>query len=280
MDAASLVDRCPLITDGAVAVEGLRGSRVELAGARGWIRRLAPEGWREEPVKGSHGDVARGAWVQALAAALSQSAADWLTELRDVFDAEDKLRQYGAAGRLGIEVPKAVVTTDARLLPDDLGSRIVVKPLGLGHYIEEGGEARVVHATAMDRSDSRLRHLQGAPFICQREVQARWHLRVVTVADRAWCCELDARDAPLDWRAAEHTHGAFVPVDRTSTCRDAVRLARAMRVGYSSQDWIVDADGQASFIDLNPAGQWLFLPDQVATAVTHAIADWLAPQVS
>jgi hypothetical protein len=47
-------------------------------------------------------------------------------------------------------------------------------------------------------------------------------------------------------------------------------------VGYSSQDWIVTATGVSHFIDLNPAGQWLFLPNPGAREITDAIAEWLS----
>ena len=54
----------------------------------------------------------------------------------------------------------------------------------------------------------------------------------------------------------------------------AVALARALGVGYSSQDWLVRGEDRL-FIDLNPGGQWLFLPDAVAQPVTEAIAGFL-----
>jgi hypothetical protein len=54
----------------------------------------------------------------------------------------------------------------------------------------------------------------------------------------------------------------------------AVRLAAALGVGYTSQDWIDDGD-RVVFIDLNPGGQWLFLPPEVARPATAAIAKHL-----
>ncbi|MEH0483499.1 hypothetical protein QBA94_43435 [Streptomyces scabiei] len=55
---------------------------------------------------------------------------------------------------------------------------------------------------------------------------------------------------------------------------DAARLARHLRTGISCQDWIVDASGPA-FIDLNPGGQWLFLPDVLTTQIADHLAAWL-----
>lgn len=48
-----------------------------------------------------------------------------------------------------------------------------------------------------------------------------------------------------------------------------------MNVGYSSQDWVETGAGKY-FLDLNPSGQWLFLPAPVSVEVTNALAAWLA----
>jgi hypothetical protein len=53
-----------------------------------------------------------------------------------------------------------------------------------------------------------------------------------------------------------------------------VTLATTLRAGFTSQDWIVDDAGPA-FLDLNPGGQWLFLPHEVSAPATAALADWL-----
>jgi hypothetical protein len=145
--------------------------------------------------------------------------------------------------------------------------------MAAGHFRDATGAGRVVHATEMHRSDERLELLAGAPFLVQRLIEARAHLRVVTVGRQAWVCELDATDRPLDWRADETAHGSFRTVPRPDVALNAIALTAALGLGYSSQDWVVDAGGDALFLDLNPAGQWLFLP--VAADATSAIARWL-----
>lgn len=40
------------------------------------------------------------------------------------------------------------------------------------------------------------------------------------------------------------------------------------------QDWMVDDDGPV-FTDINPGGQWLFLPSGVAMPATQTLAEWL-----
>jgi hypothetical protein len=54
----------------------------------------------------------------------------------------------------------------------------------------------------------------------------------------------------------------------------ALRLAKALGIGYSSQDQLA-VGGQRYFIDLNPGGQWLFGPPDVSHCVTQGIAEFL-----
>ena len=110
---------------------------------------------------------------------------------------------------------------------------------------------------------------------CRHRIEAKAHLRIVTVGGRAWVFELDASALPLDWREEPRAHRDWIIAERCEQARSAARLAAAMQVGYSSQDWIVATDGRCVFLDLNPSGQWLFLPDPAANEVTVAIAEWL-----
>jgi hypothetical protein len=158
-------------------------------------------------------------------------------------------------------------------IPSEFGGEVIVKPFAAGHFREDTGIARVVFATAMSRDDPRLDLLAGAPFLVQPRLDAASHRRVVTVGEQAWVCELPAEAIDLDWRSTESAHSSFRQIENLRAAGDALRLAGHLGVGYSSQDWLVDRTGEAHFLDLNPAGQWMFLP--AAEEITAAIADWL-----
>jgi glutathione synthase/RimK-type ligase-like ATP-grasp enzyme len=199
----------------------------------------------------------------------------WLTPMHRLFRAEHKLIQYWVALQLGLPVPPFAVCSDKADLPVELGDPLVVKPLGPAHYTAESGNERVVYANVISRDGPELHDLAAAPFLLQERLKAEQHLRIVTVIDRAWVCELEAGGLPLDWRTTESAHRSFFPsVSHEGEGQNALRLATALGVGYSSQDWLV-ADGKAWFLDLNPGGQWLFLPEPVASEVTETIAGWL-----
>lgn len=240
------------------------------------MRRLSAPGWRAGTTGGSRDAAVRAAHVALVVALASHPLVDWLTPYPRLFATENKLRQAAHARRLGIRTPRTAVVSDRHEIPVELGDPIVAKPLGPGQFIRGDGDARVVWAAELARDDPRLAALAGAPFLLQERLRARRHLRIVTCGARAWSCALDADEVSLDWRRDDDAHDSFVPNRNPVVESQALALARDLGLGYSSQDWIDDGTDTAAFIDLNPAGQWLFLPAPVCAEVSEAIAAHLA----
>lgn len=243
-------------------------------GWRGWIRRLSPADWEQGVIIGSHDASAMAAWLSLLAALLRHPEACWLSDLDSMNAAENKITQYIAAQRLGLLVPSTVVTNSVERAAA-CGTDLIAKPLGPGHYRTQDGEWRTVFTDAFDPRGPDGDLLGGPPFIVQQRLPARAHKRVVTVAERAWVFSLDGADLPVDWRQEARAHREWEPEPDSRLAAEALALARYLKVGYSSQDWI-ETDQGCQFIDLNPAGQWLFLPDPAAAEISAAIASWVS----
>ncbi len=274
---AEQLTREPFMVFDAGAELGASAARFALGNAtdRGWIRRLAPPDWRRDISLHGHDGVVRTAWLALLGGLIETLPVEWLSPMRTLASVENKLVQYRAAQRLGLPVPATVVTGLPDQIPLAFGETVVVKPLGPSDYVDEHGEARVVFAATIGRDDPRLGQLHAAPFLIQELLVAEQHLRVVVVGERVWVCELDGESRPLDWRRQEEAHDAFLQSTGHAEVRaNAYRLCRELGIGYASQDWIVTPNG-TFFLDLNPSGQWLFLPEPAASEITHAIAQWL-----
>ena len=247
---------------------------------RGWLRRLAPPQWRRDAAASSYEGAVRASWVALLVGITRSCRISWLTDLERVFVAENKLVQLAAAESLGIATPVTATVASREQIPAALGERFVAKPLGPGQFDDPQGRPQAVFTRELTREARELDTLGGAPFLLQQLLAADRHLRVVTVAERSWVCALEAQELPLDWRREDSAHDAFVSSDEYGEVGEqSLALTRALGVGYSSQDWVV-ARGQGYFLDLNPGGQWLFLPDSVSSEVTAAIAAWLAGPTS
>jgi hypothetical protein len=231
--------------------------------------------WEDGITIGSHEAVSKASWLTLLATVIRVPEIEWLTGLDALTSTENKVAQYRAARRVGIPVPRTCVTNDPQS-PIFSNQALVAKPLGPGHFRAADGQWLTVFTDEFDRNNpADLRMLDGPPFILQEALIASAHFRVVTVGHEAWVFRLAAEGLPTDWREEPRAHRDWVQVDPGDVARLAIQLAAELGVRYSSQDWIESAD-EVSFVDLNPAGQWLFLPDPGASEVTRAIAGWLA----
>jgi hypothetical protein len=277
VDAARLVSVLLRLDLGRTRLFDVTGAQVELSQhgrARGWLRRLAPAAWDQGVLLGSHRAAVLSSRLTLLAALLRDPAVSWVTPVDRLFAAENKLVQYRAAVDVGIRVPATIVSGDPQELADELSQPFVIKPLGPGNF-EADGQQLVVFAREVMATDLAGSELLEAPFLAQETIHARRHLRVTTVQQQAWIAELDATGVPRDWREHTAAHCSFRSAATWPDVeRAAVHLAAALGVGMSSQDWAVD-DGGPVFLDLNPGGQWLFLPDDITKAVAQALADWL-----
>lgn len=211
--------------------------------------------------------------VALLAAVMREPSISWVTPVDQLYAAENKIVQYRAAVSAGLPVPRTLVALDRHEILSELGEPFVLKPLGPGHF-ESDNRQQLVFATERHGSDLADVDLAEAPFLAQASIRAERHLRITTVQDEAWVGELDATDLPLDWRSHAPAHLAFKQANWSDVSAHAIHLAKSLGVGMSCQDWIISAEGPM-FLDLNPGGQWLFLPESISTRVTNALAAWL-----
>lgn len=246
--------------------------------ASGWVRRLAPPAWGHGQLTGSRQAAAQAATISLIAGMTRVQGIAWLTQIDPLLIAESKLVQIQAAKTLGIRTPSTLVTGSNAHARRHLGSQVVIKPLGPGHFTTDEGTGAVAYATAVDLKDPDFADLGPTPFLIQEQIRAHTHLRVVTVNDRCWVAELSAEGRPMDWRAQDVAHQSFEASrhDRRSVTAAATKLALSLGLGYSSQDWIVTPDNSEVLLDVNPAGQWLFLPESQGSDVSRAIATWLS----
>ena len=274
----------PLVVDAPALQQGgfmLSGARLETTsgqleirdGGRGWLRRYAPAGWGTGIAAGSLESAIHRSFL-ALVGSISRSGnRTWLTRIDEMLRAEDRMFQLEAAASVGISVPKTLIASSADRVIEELGDRFVVKPLTLGLYWSPDG-ARSVYTTALDKRTAQNLDFGGVPFMAQELIEAEEHYRIVTVLDRVWVNRLSADGRPLDWRRQEEAHRGWIATADAECANAALLLSRTMGVGYSSQDWLVRGD-ERFFIDLNPGGQWLFLPATVGESISMAIARFL-----
>ena len=244
--------------------------------SRGWLRRVAPNRWTTGELVGSVADVSLRTRVRLVAAIARHGNRKWLTSIDKLQAAEDRVRQLAVACQIGIATPPTMVSADPFEIRHALGDEVVLKPLATGAFVNADGQPQTVHTTLLTSDILVYGDFKDAPFIAQKKVKVCKHLRVVTAGSVAKTAALEADCWPLDWRAAEEAHSSWAPTESPEVETQAMHLAAKLGVGFSSQDWLVPREGSSLFIDLNPAGQWMFLPESVADPITDQIVNFLS----
>jgi len=215
----------------------------------------------------------RGEWGRFLKNlyALTDTGADrlWINRPAVAAMAENKLVQLRAAHRCGLRFPATLVSHD----PDEIRrfvarhGRVVYKPFMTHTWQDaESGRmfstyARIVEPAMLD-DDQSLLH---CPGIYQVYVDKRCDLRVTAIGDRYFAARLHSAqdDGVVDWRARQAVGGLRAEPGELSAA-DRTKLAALMRelgLVFGCIDLAIDADGEAHFLEVNQAGQFLFVED-------------------
>lgn len=176
----------------------------------------------------------------------------WVDAPWTLLRARQKCVQLAAARDCGAHIPDFAVCGDpAAGRRFASGRRIVAKAVSTGV-----GLAPFVAEVPREV----LGDLSSCPTMLQELVPAIADLRVVTVGTQALGWSRPRTPQTLDWRRDDPAGTQFELVANDPTSGLAAAVADRLGLTFSVQDWLVDEAGLLTFLEVNPQGQWLFLP--------------------
>lgn len=213
----------------------------------------------------------RGEWGRFLrnvhALADEGGARLWVNRPAAAATAENKLVQLRAAHRCGLRFPATLVSHDPAEIRRFVRAhgRVVYKPF-LTHTWQdaESGRmfstyARIVEPAMLEDDASLLQ----CPGIYQAYVDKRCDLRVTAIGERFFAARLRSQhsDGFVDWRVRQAVQGLQAePGELSAADEGKLRaLMRELGLAFGCIDLAVDGDGQAHFLEVNQAGQFLFV---------------------
>ncbi len=272
LDLADFPERVSLVarTDGC-ALRLVDGRLLDLDGVRSvWFRRVRPYSLspRLSPVG------ARFAWSEcheAMEGVWHALPAFWMNPPLADHAAQRKILQLRVAARVGLAVPETLVTNDPveagefldRVRPD----RVVRKAF---RNVEEAPRQTAIVDESARAVLPLVRH---APVILQRFVPAAADLRVIAVGEELFTALIvsDA-DHQVDYRPGLGTatmRAHRLPDDVDAGLR---ALMRELGLVYGAIDLRLTPEGEYVFLEVNPAGEYLYVSSRVGLAVPQAIA--------
>jgi len=235
-----------------------------------WWRRLSPIG--VDPTLGAaDAAFARAQYQAALSDFWRGTGVRLVDDPAAVEAAEGKPLQLVRARAAGLAVPPTLVTDDPARARAFLKRhpRAIHKPL---QGTDEGQLTRPVDGETLRQ----LAAVRAAPVIFQR-FMAGVDVRVTAVGTRLFGCAVDARAtaSPHDFRPVfreARVRPCAVPGPVAAGIR---RLLSAYGLWYGALDFRRGQDGAWTFLELNPAGQWLGFAERTGQPVAEALAGLL-----
>ncbi len=182
-----------------------------------------------------------------------------------------KLHQLKVAAQLGLRIPRTCVTTDPReargFLREEAGGAVYKPFLGSP---EAWAETRLVEPSDLEHLD----HLRFAPVIFQELVPGGLDVRVTITGRDVHAAEIRAHESsyPYDFRM-DQAHASIVRHELPGPL--VARLHALMeRFGllYGAVDLRRAPDGDYVFLEINPAGQWLFVEQATGQPISASMA--------
>ena len=251
------------------------GRRVNLASAKAvWWRRVANFSIDPAIRVGEPSAFAQSETSQAIYGMLDSLNCPWMNPREADAAAHHKPFQWTIAHELGLALPRTLVTTDARAAREFVDSvrpaKVVFKAFLAA--IQEWRETRLVEQEDLDRLDL----VRYAPVIFQEYIPGV-DLRITMIGDEIFAAEIDVRHTSyeVDMRMVVGegiVKAITLPIDIQAKLRN---LQRRLKLVYGAIDMRRTEAGEYVFLEVNPAGQWLFIEQRTGLPIAKALADYL-----
>jgi glutathione synthase/RimK-type ligase-like ATP-grasp enzyme len=198
--------------------------------------------------------------------------------------AEQKPLQLAVARRLGLEVPRTLVTNDpasVRGFAASCAGGMVTKMLSSFAVYDTEGREHVVFTNPVGPEDLEdLTGLSLCPMTFQERVEKALELRATVVGRRVFTASVDSgasARAAHDWRRdGVGLAGVWEPYELPrAESEGLLRLMDYFGLNYGAADFILTPEGRHVFLELNPAGEFFWLEQRPGLPISGALADVL-----
>jgi glutathione synthase/RimK-type ligase-like ATP-grasp enzyme len=203
----------------------------------------------------------------------------WVSPPQATEAAMMKSWQLRVASAVGLEIPRTLITNSPREARDFVAAigvdRTVYKAFSA--TVDNWRETRALRPSELGLLDA----VRYAPAIFQEYVPVSVDLRVTLIGDEVYPAAIHARELedPVDSRVRLDE----VRMEPTTLPGPVVaalyRLLGRMGLRYAAVDLRRTPDGRYVFLEINPAGQWIFVEERTGQPMTDAMARLLAAPV-
>lgn len=217
-------------------------------------------------------------WIKSITLALKNSF--WVVAPWVLYEARIKTNQLSVAQKIGLNVPKTLVTRNRSLIKEffhKCPNGIIAKTLKI-QYTESENNYSTLSTQEIQRKDLTDRSLCLSPCIFQEKITTSHELRIVIIGRKVFAFKVlpKIKRGILDIRANGLDNIEYVPCSIPIRLKQKIfQLLDHFGLPFSSMDFLIDLSGKEYFTDLNPNGQWLWLELQTGIVMSDLFAEML-----
>jgi hypothetical protein len=204
----------------------------------------------------------------------------WVNHPIAVSAASYKPEQLARAARAGFAIPDTLMAnnpTAALSFCTMHNWNVVAKPIGHGEVRGDDPENdRVVYTNRISAADSGLlERVAECPTLLQAHIEKAVDLRVTVVDDACLAVALHSQERPISSVDCRRDNMSGMRYSEHDLPRDLahklIAFTRSYDLYFAAIDLVLDPDGTYWFLELNPAGQWAWLEQEIGIPISAAL---------
>ena len=204
----------------------------------------------------------------------------WVNHPPAITQSSYKLEQLNRAVQLGLRVPETLVTTDpgaAREFCERLEWRVIAKPVGHGEIRDECGDTTALIYTNEVGKEALadLSRVANCPTLLQEHLPKARDIRVTVIDEHVVSVALHSQDRPrsrVDCRRDNMEGMKYslleLPEKLSATLVD---FTKSYALRFAAIDLVEGVQEEFWFLELNPAGQWAWIEQELGTPISQAL---------
>ena len=204
----------------------------------------------------------------------------WLNKPSRVQYAENKLLQLKIAKKMGIPIPRTLITNNPTLVREFIETHksVVTKPI-TSPVVHLDNSYWGVFTHVVSSQDIEDTSVKISPCIFQERIKKKSDLRITVIGKKVFAAEITTDDSESDnpdWRAIDNKFLKYKTFPVTPKLENfCIEFLEYLGLAYGAFDFILDKNDEVLFLEVNPSGQWGWIEHETGLPITRAIAELL-----
>ena len=209
---------------------------------------------------------------------LSLNDRKWINPIYSTLKAERKLYQLKIAQKIGFLIPDTLVSNSPKEINDFYykhNKDCIVKPISHGLQVTPNGYYSI-YTSKLESEFKKQNEIFECPLYIQENIDNFRDIRCTVIGNNIFCVEIEKTNSnDVDWRNPNIKKQYKVHTLPKEIESKILKLHKELNLIYSAIDFILTSDGIYYFLETNPAGEWVWLDNELNLPIKEKIIEEL-----